>query len=427
MTLRDPKIDTFADVLREPPPGVKDITLESLKRVIPRDTPVESVTYKYGDKICVGGRFQGPRSTDGNHQRLAFILSGCVEIADEILFNGYVGHRPIRIARTGEILGDIAASDLLLTEPPPWTGETWIMVAGVGSIYCKKRLVPNDIGDALEEITGKPYFNPKEYQLWRDALALLGDVPPDHKTRLLYFYPEQIRSNQALCELVVRSALKRALQYRLSFNAFNYPRLVQYRAYSGFLISSLRGSRKFKKNRNRISDSMIHDYALPEMLFDAINRPFRHEPVFVSLGSFPPEEQLKMLPADQLEPLSRKLKVELDDFLIPAVLDPEHPEHYCFPLDQNNYFLLQWIQMLCDAEVWAQQPSSVNRWNLFKEGSARNFLASSLRMCLSDDRLYEAAHRPGSELQDPLRPTVRCELQEFGGQLFGSYRMSPAK
>jgi hypothetical protein len=164
------------------------------------------------------------------------------------------------------------------------------------------------------------------------------------------------------------------------------------------------------------------------MLFDTINRPLRNEPVFTSLDHVSERTKEVLLPLARLQSLAASLtqsrpdkQVKLADFLVPKVFDVVQDrgeaQHYCFPIDEQNYFLAQWVS------EHDTITSTVRSVELLNQKQGREFLKNILTACLSSQLLYDAAYSPGNEVQDGSAHLM-CSVTEYEGQLFCTYRFA---
>lgn len=428
--------------------------IKELKPLIEASDKICCVGYPYGNAIFGGNKFILPKDAPIKLDdiTLAFVISGCVEIFDDISGGGYVAYRPIKIVKPGEAIGVFGVLDKIFdisNMRSSRTGEKWRLCSGVNSNYCKNKITI----DALQKARKTMGVDQIGNELCHSILSSLATVNRRLKDNDANYYEtvviycdidhNKITEDSKLFLPLIKTGWEACKQYRYSLNAFNYEKLIQYRVYSNTRVDRWRKKSGLKGGKDK---AIIRNYAIPEMLYDAIDRPRRHEPVFTNLTTFNDDQLKSMLPIMLLDNFIAGLSLKTENILIPVLID-EHDlienngnqKGYYFPIGKQNYFITQWIKHLDNAEG-----AKGHRQEMGLEGSyiscsgvfnKNTDTIDMIRHCLSDIddtpegsshdeallNLYSIIHQKGTN-ETHIEQLYMCDLEEFDGGLFCSYK-----
>lgn len=425
--------------------------LQKLEPLINASNEICCVSYPYGNLIFGENGFSLPDNSHIKQENitLAFVISGCVEIFDDINGGGYVAYRPIKVIKPGEALGVFGVLDKIFDTRSSQVGERWRLCSGVNSNYCKNAITVTDLQMARKNMGVTKVGNERCHSI----LSSLATVNRRLKDNDANYYEtivmicnidhNTITEEPKLFLPLIESGWKACMQYRHSLNAFNYEKLIKYRVYSTTRVDRWRKKGGLKGGKDK---AIIRNYAIPEMLYDAIDRPRRHEPVFTSLTTFNNDQLKDMLPIGLLNDFVKHLELETKDILIPALIDEydliennENQKDYYFPVGKQNYFITQWINHLDNAMGAKGHRQEIGlRGSYTSCGTVFNKSTDTIEMirhCLSDIddtpqgsaydpallNLYSIIHPKGTEKTD-IEQLYMCELEESDGGLFCRYK-----
>jgi hypothetical protein len=246
--------------IRKNVPGIPKEIIDSFE--------AEIEEYKYGDLIYSNNR-PIRKPINGKENILKFVCSGEGEIFESSHFNGYNAYKPIRLLRTGDILGLFSIADglsRLNIESRP--KESWEICAGRRSIIVSETL--DTKFKNLIKLTGTKHFAPfhirqkyNELNNISETLKIINITIPDADTLKNDF--------SEFSRYVMENSWRDVYQYRTNRNSYNENFYLE-------IIDQCQNDEKYKKLE--ASNSNMKHYALPAILraiLEAFDRPYNGE------------------------------------------------------------------------------------------------------------------------------------------------------
>lgn len=242
-------------------------TIESWAPLIPAQFHCKVGTYAKCEEVgdCDRGLYGIEYSLP-----IGFVLSGKLEICESYEFLGMTAYRPIRILSQGDLIGDFSFLDANLgCDGTSDRGESWRIHAGARSVLIAQKISRIDEHFITEGGTTRPH------------LILPWII--QEGARVLFFDGALLQKGNAdLVDRLLRHSWVKAKIYRDCLNSFNFNKLLlfkekAYRAHEALITSTTSdGGREYTQ---AVSKDAILDVFL-DAVWDACNRPLRHEPLF---------------------------------------------------------------------------------------------------------------------------------------------------
>ena len=268
----------------------------------PRVTQIYTTKYRWGEAIGTAPDYLRGHT---NKIILGIVLGGLIEIFevhDSFLGDTYYAYRPVRILEAGDIFNDFSAIDQHIfpesnsRESRP--GEEWTIRAGLhssliaraqkkGASAIREKLpqieiyepeaIDSEVDDKIKLAHEKENLQHKH-----SARAALHDANAKSTILVGYILIDFAECSDNFMINIMKSGWRRLLTYRNSPNSYNAAYRHGIVAEGIKIIDDLVPDAKTgesykynpKHNRYDIQEVFI------EAIFDAVNRPDRHEPVF---------------------------------------------------------------------------------------------------------------------------------------------------